>query len=194
MPVKNEKACIIVVPGEVDPGNRALFSIRHNEEGDRHGGDGGKKMGASAEEEKEYEIIKTPLKKYVWRSGDVVEIPMICADKHGNIVPPPKHEDLMSTFAIAVDGDAKRAGYSRSRYWDYRQLQSKRMSTDQVRWLDSVLPRVARTHCSSLLPITKRNGGIRRQSRMAHPRGLPITLDLVAAPWMVQNVRRELKA
>ena len=38
-------------------------------------------MKASAEEEKKYEIIKTPLKKYVWRSGDVVEIPMICADK-----------------------------------------------------------------------------------------------------------------
>ena len=102
---QERKARIIVVPGEVDPKSCAVLDYAITRKEIVTAGDVKKKLKASAEEEKKYEIIKTPLKKYVWRSGDVVEIPMICADKHGNIVPPPKHEDLMSTFAIVADGD-----------------------------------------------------------------------------------------
>ena len=81
---------------------------------------------------------------------------MICADKHGNIVPPPKHEDLTSTFAIVADGDGPERlkqilGLSRALI--------KTISTVQLRLRDSVLPPAARTHCSFSPPTTKRNGG-----------------------------------
>jgi hypothetical protein len=102
---QERKARIIVVPGEVDPKSCVVLDYAITRKEITTASDGKKKLKASGDEEKNYEIIKTPLKKYVWRSGDVVEIPMICADKHGNIVPPPKHEDLTSTFAIVADGD-----------------------------------------------------------------------------------------
>ena len=155
---QERKARIIVVPGEVDPKSCQVldYAITRKENAD------GK-----------FETSKIPLKKFIWRSGDVVEIPMVCCDAHGNIVPPPKHEDLASTFAIVADGDGPGTV----------EADIGRIESDEINGSTAVC-RFRATLCGSytLLVFTADNqkkwwGGGNAESPI---RGAPIKLNLLA--------------